>query len=833
MALSYKCGNETRKSLLRDPKVNDRTPPLNGIDYLEVDAENKTITINFIYDLQQVGPGIPPVLSEDNIIIQGGARVKDIGVKDIVEIAGRRLTLTLDTWGDYSRYSMRLVASKENQEPPDGFDLILSYVEFSFMAERSKEFDCLIKHDCPKEAVSEPEIDYLAKDYASFRQLMLDRLSVLMPGWQRNPADLQMALVELLAYVGDHLSYYQDAVATEAYLGTARKRISMHRHARLLNYPMHDGCNARAWVAIQVDADGIKLPGPDTENNQPGSILLTRVAGEGAAIPPEMLAALLDQGAMAFETMHDITLYKLHNPIKFYTWGEEDCCLPKGATSATLCGHLKNLGEGNVLIFVEVLGPASGVPKDADPSHRQAVRLTKVKVLDSDGDRLRDPLTKEEITEVSWDEEDALTFPLCVSVCVDGNGEKQPVSIALGNVVLVDHGRTFPRSELGEAEETLGPVGQANRYRPSLRSYPITQQGQVRSIEGGREVLVPLNPAASAKAAMAWDRLHVRPAVKLLDEGFKSQPWLPVRDLLESVGSAREFVVEVEDDGNTRLRFGDDILGRRPEEGDVLRAIYRIGNGRAGNVGRESIAHIVISNPGIISNILNVSNPMPAIGGLDPEGRDEVRLYAPEAFNRQERAITETDYAEIAQRHPGIQKAAATLRWTGSWHTAFVTIDRMGGLPVDSRFKEEIRAYLERYRMAGVDLEIEGPVFVPLEILMKVTVKPEYFKSDVKESLFSRFVTGSPLTGRLGFFHPDNFTFGTPVYLSRLYRAAMDVEGVSHLDIMVKFRRWGAIKSEELKGDLLEVGTLEVVRLDNDPNYPENGTIEFQMEGGI
>jgi hypothetical protein len=42
----------------------------------------------------------------------------------------------------------------------------------------------------------------------------------------------RIALVELLAYVGDQLSYYQDAVANEAYLETARQRISVKRHTR-------------------------------------------------------------------------------------------------------------------------------------------------------------------------------------------------------------------------------------------------------------------------------------------------------------------------------------------------------------------------------------------------------------------------------------------------------------------------------------------------------------------------------------------------------------------------------------------------------------------------
>ena len=106
------------------------------------------------------------------------------------------------------------------------------------------------------QAETPAEINYLAKDYASFRQLILDRLALVMPDWkERHVPDIGIALVEVLAYVGDHLSYYQDAVATEAYLDTARKRISVRRHARLVDYPMHEGCNARAWVCVDTKSD--------------------------------------------------------------------------------------------------------------------------------------------------------------------------------------------------------------------------------------------------------------------------------------------------------------------------------------------------------------------------------------------------------------------------------------------------------------------------------------------------------------------------------------------------------------------------------------------------
>src|SRR3954449_6546016 len=106
-------------------------------------------------------------------------------------------------------------------------------------------------------AEQQPLIDYMAKDYESFRQLMLDRLSATLPGWQeRHASDLGITLVETLAYVADYLSYYQDAVATEAYLGTARQRISVRRHAKLIDYQVHEGCNARAWIYIETDSDG-------------------------------------------------------------------------------------------------------------------------------------------------------------------------------------------------------------------------------------------------------------------------------------------------------------------------------------------------------------------------------------------------------------------------------------------------------------------------------------------------------------------------------------------------------------------------------------------------
>ena len=216
---------------------------------------------------------------------------------------------------------------------------------------------------------------------------------------------------------------------------------------------------------------------------------------------------------------------------------------------------------------------------------------------------------------------------------------------------------------------------------------------------------------------------------------------------------------------------------------------------------------------------------------MEPETIQEVRRDAPQAFRIQERAVTPEDYARAAERHPEVQKAAATFRWTGSWHTVFVSIDRWGGAPVDDNFKAALLAHLEKYRLAGHDLEVNGPLYVPLEIEMLVCVRPDYFRSEVKAALLSVF-SNRPLPYRQrGVFHPDNFSFGQPVFLSPLYAAAQAVPGVAWARV-TKFQRLGQDSAAALETGKLEVADLEIARLDNDPNYPHRGVFRLTMQGG-
>ena len=816
----YRCGNENRRRLVA------AHPTLDGIDYLEVlDQGAEAVGLPRQHLLLVHFLGAAPTLDESNVRLEAPPRAAGVGVvwarpaadvttalvanpdsgatlsasqRDFLQgldDAARILVVLAEGTGDYSTYRLRLVTSPTDDDPPTGLDQRLSVVAFSFKVECPSDFDCAPEEACPPESFDEPAIDYLAKDYASFRRLMLDRLSVVMPDWKdRSPADVQIAVVELLAYVGDHLSYFQDAVAAEAYLGTARRRPSVRRHARLLDYRMHDGCNARTWVHLQVEPGAVTLPR--------GTQLRTR-----------------GTDAVVFETMHDAELHSENNEIAFHTWGDTECCLPAGATRATLrydvglASDDAALREGDVLVFEEVVSPTTGRAADADAAHRHAIRLSEV-VHDTD------ELDGTAIAEVAWQEADALPFALCLSTVLEGE-EIAAVSVALGNVVLADHGETVTDPVMATVGQHLllrpDVVPRETSYRPTLDRGPVTFVTDWDP-EDARERPAALDPVQDPRSAL--------PAVTL-DDG--DETWTPRADLLGSDRFAPEFVAEIEEDGEVRLRFGDDVLGKAPAAGSAFRASYRVGNGSAGNVGAGALARVV-GVPGVEA----VRNPLPATGGTPRESMEEVRQYAPQAFRTQERAVTAADYSEVTSRHPGVQRAAASFRWTGSWTTVFVTIDRKGGLPVrdDPRFLEEIRAHIERYRLAGYDLEINDPVYVPLDVALEVCVDPGYFRSDVKRSLMDALGRFDLPGGGRGFFHPDNFTFGEPVWLSQLFGAGMAVEGVSSVSVR-RFQRLDEDARGEIEAGVLETASLEIVRLDNDPSRPGNGRLELDMLGGL
>jgi predicted phage baseplate assembly protein len=312
--------------------------------------------------------------------------------------------------------------------------------------------------------------------------------------------------------------------------------------------------------------------------------------------------------------------------------------------------------------------------------------------------------------------------------------------------------------------------------------------------------------------------------------------WTARRDLLSSQNQDNDFVVELDNDGLAHLRFGNGELGRLPEAGTTFTATYRVGNGLAGNVGAEAISYLGLRRTTLSGVTLRVRNPFPAQGGIEPEPLAEVKLFAPYAFRTDlQRAITAADYAHLVERdfESKAQRAAAALRWTGSWYEAQVAIDQRGKQEADQDLLDAISARLRRYRRIGHDLAVASARHVALDIVIEVCVLPHYLRGHVKAALldiFSNRPLGVP-DGRRGFFHPDNLTFGEGIYLSKLVAAAQAVTGVESVRVTRLKRRFEG-PNGEIESGFLPLSPMEIAQLDNDPSFPEQGILVLDVRGG-
>jgi hypothetical protein len=1022
-----KCQKASRREAVRRSKKG-----LNGLDYLEVDVSqdlqgNPEASLK-VYFLGRV----PPKIELENIVIEGGSRVKDINVVHLNAIGSTYaefddcLIITLDRPGDFSTYTLRLVEEKDGKPtdmPMEGFDPRFSFLDFSFMAECPSDLDCKPPDMIQTRKFEEIEVDYLARDYSGFRQMILDRLSLIIPDWkERHIPDQGIALVEILAYAGDLLSYYQDAVATEAYLDTARRRISVRRHARLVDYKLHEGCNSRAWILLEIspdlphasqeihlsdlyfitrpkaglqagpgivseedlkdipfdsyevfeplddaeyklheediDPDGmaIKLKDPEDELSEHIKRQLSADVrkiidsyGKAEYSSEKLQAALVedlnkliegysiyDQNLFPKELLRDETqsligqdlrgedlshlnrllledayrqeierkgsfrIYTDHNCIKLYTWGDRECYLPRGATSATLRDEWESRGcedaadgedqslekpspqplqskkrilklrAGDLLLFEEVKGIRTGNVADADPSHRHIVRLTRVTPS-------IDPVFDQPVVDIEWAKEDALPFafyicalakPLSFSERQSGDSEKLPdsalcslikdISVVRGNILLADHGRqneesfdpVQPKSVVPSCMEE-GVPGETSiepeKICPRLQKGPLTFSQPFRSnlpasislMQDPREALPLIDLHGSREECIdSFEQLGGSKAHGEVsgENERKSRVvlmhWNPVSDLLDSESLDSNFVVEMDNDGFAQLRFGDGELGRMPKVGTRFKAVYRVGNGPAGNIGRDKITNVVFRKMKLCGVEIRPRNPLPAVGGISPEKIEDVKLLAPHAFRKELlRAITAEDYALLAQRHPRVQRASTTIRWTGSWHDVVVAIDPLGSVEADQELLDEVEMLLHKYCRMGYDLSVKAARYVALDIKMTICVKPDYLRGHVEAELLDLLSNRVLRDGKLGFFHPDNLTFGEGIYLSRLVAAAQAVTGVESV-FVDKLQRLFEPSNYEIERGLLAMGPLEVARLDNDPNFPENGVLVLNIMGG-
>lgn len=747
---------------------------LNGIDYVElVSGTPPRLRVHFLNAVALSG-------SITGVRLDGGDRMPVVAIKPIAAGAwatdgGGRPLLTLRpvVEGDFSTYTLTLTSAR--------LDARFATAPFSFKVLCPSPFDCApLDPGCPADDVVAPQIDYLAKDFTSFRQLLLDDAAARYPQWrERSPADFGVTLAEALSAIADELSHQQDRVAADLHFETAVSRQALVAKARLVDYepaPARSAsCDLMLTVAATSVVAGTRIDGIDGDGQRVGFEI-----GEGMSGP----------------TSYAVDP-RWNWPLAPWWWDDDAVCLPRGTTEMWIEGDAHGLVPGCRLLI------QTDLPHE---SLRQIVTLTAVA---ADRDPLFPPGIGTALTRLSWHADEALV-----------RDRDQALTRIGGNIV---------------------PATQGVRSTARFATRPVsaTAPGAVETIEreGADGASVQRMPLTGGM--LAWLTGSAAPEIRVVQAMPEVSDWHYVRTLLDSAAIARAFVTDAQvwravsfasdgranhwepdgdGGGDVTLRFGDGVFGASPEPGAVFDIEWRTGVGATGNLPADAIGEVPI--PGAV---IAARNPFAATGGADAESALQVRRFAPQAYRaRPLRAVRSEDYTATARELDWVQDAGARFRWTGSWHSAFVAVDPVGGFDPGTPRQRDLIGLIDRRRMAGVEAHAPRPRFVSIDLVIDICVVAGARAPDVERRV---------LDVLNDYFFADRFTFGTPLYRARLEHAVTQVAGVKGV-LAIRHRRRAALNTLTPLPPVFALGMGEILRIDNDPDWPERGTIRIVTEGG-
>ena len=732
-----------------------------GIDFVYVSENQRTLFVYFHpaanLNAQQILGAIQP----DRIKIyspSGGEWLPVVPLDPaspptwITRDARRVLQVQTSMPGDFSRYRFQLNHSL--------VDPYFKEVGFSFKANCPSELDCAPKpHECPDDELVDYPVNYLARDFWSIRQALLDFASERHPDWKdRLEADVGMMLAEVMSAMGDEFAYYQDRISRESYFESATQRRSLRRHARMIDYHLQDGKGGSTWLDFTVDPSApfhlisagtpVWVRPPSVQPFETSAKRRGRspsvyevghgiVQGHSGLTPP--LGVLASQSHIYHSS--DFKLPNAANQLTAYQWDDNDKCLLVGSTSVYVNGHhaadlpLEDFTDPNVEGKWVVLKTN---PNDSSvPVRTWLVRL--IRVTDE-----VDPLIPANITRLEWEPAQATPFEMELETLV-----------VRGNIVPATAGETL--EAFFEVEPFLDAIAlppeqpvhlpQTNsHYNDTFSSFAIERSSLLFTLPGSEE----RNLISHGR-----DLAHAVPEVRVMDGTFIVNVWLPGNEWewkraflgvdsssstdkhftvddgswrraagyrrVDETGTVQEFVhFDYGNGQGATVQFGTGEFGEAPERETQLRVVYRLGRGRGDNVASDSLNDF---DPTILTFVTTVSNPFGVTDAEDAETFAAVRHVAPQAFRAETfRAVREEDYSAAVQKLDWVKRAGAKFRWTGSWLTLFATPDPKGSFTITPQERLDLERQLDRYRLAGRETHGMNPKFANLDLEIHICV---------------------------------------------------------------------------------------------------------------
>jgi len=231
------------------------------------------------------------------------------------------------------------------------------------------------------------------------------------------------------------------------------------------------------------------------------------------------------------------------------------------------------------------------------------------------------------------------------------------------------------------------------------------------------------------------------------DSGLGLQYQL-INNITNVTGSSYIFLIQEIQDEKYELLFGDGLIGRKLETGDIITVDYLVTDGKEGNdASRFSFAGAVVDSNGnaVVPKPFTVTTSQKAQNGGEIESVDSIKYFAPRIYSAQNRAVTGRDYESIIKTiYPDTESVSVVGGEEldpPEFGTVQISIKPKNGFLVSDFNKSRILSQLKQYSISGINQKILDLKLLYIELDSFVyyndsmTTTPEDLKTKISNSL--------------------------------------------------------------------------------------------------
>lgn len=198
-------------------------------------------------------------------------------------------------------------------------------------------------------------------------------------------------------------------------------------------------------------------------------------------------------------------------------------------------------------------------------------------------------------------------------------------------------------------------------------------------------------------------------------------------DVLLLDGTSTVYFLQEGLNGNYEIYFGNNIIGKKLIDGNIVRLSYLSTNGTAA-AGANSF--ILLDSLTGFSNT-SISSITPATNGGEKESIDSIKFQAPKSYSAQNRAVSKNDYITLIQQNQLGYAFDAVNVWGGQendppvYGQVFVAIKPVGAFTFTNTQKERIiKDVIEPISVLTVDPVLVDPDYTYLNITANALYDP-------------------------------------------------------------------------------------------------------------